>query len=271
MSGDGSGESRTREMRRRDLLRVPAALAGGLALTACGPGNLNLVERREPGSPLATAPPGSPGASPAEAQVPVTPPEDLMREHGVLKRILLIYQEGIRRIDGGRPVPAHELNAGARLIRSFIEQYHEELEEKYVFPPLVKAGKLTDTVAVLRLQHRRGRVLTGRIIDATGGSSPAATPGFAGTPGTRSPRDLGADMAAFIRMYEPHEAREDTVVFPAFRDVVPPARFRELGEIFEDEEQRRFGPSGFTGVVNQVADIEKSLGIYNLSQFTPRV
>ncbi|MFF3671793.1 hypothetical protein [Microtetraspora malaysiensis] len=36
-------------------------------------------------------------------------------------------------------------------------------------------------------------------------------------------------------------------------------------------EHRRFGTSGFTGVVNQVADIEKSLGIYNLSQFTPRV
>ncbi|MFF4778505.1 hemerythrin domain-containing protein [Microtetraspora fusca] len=255
-------------MRRRDLLRVPAALAGGLALAACGPGNLNLVEGRATGSP---SPPGSPGASPSEAQVPVTPPEDLMREHGVLKRILLIYREGIRRIDAGQPVPAHELNAGARLIRSFIEQYHEELEEKYVFPPLVKAGKLTDTVSVLRLQHRRGRVLTGRIIDATGGSSPSPTPGAAGTPGTRSPRDLVASMAAFIRMYEPHEAREDTVVFPEFRDVVPPARFKELGEIFEDEEHRRFGPSGFTGVVSQVADIEKSLGIYDLSQFTPRV
>ncbi|WP_222708901.1 hypothetical protein [Nonomuraea sp. C10] len=39
-------------------------------------------------------------------EVPVTPPEDLMREHGVLKRILLIYREGIRRINAGEPVPA---------------------------------------------------------------------------------------------------------------------------------------------------------------------
>ncbi|WP_067177706.1 hemerythrin domain-containing protein [Microtetraspora niveoalba] len=250
-------------MGRRELLRVPAALAGGLALTACGPTTLRLVETHD--APPDPAPSGSAKPPASEAQVPVTPPEDLMREHGVLKRILLVYREGIRRIDRGEPVPARELNAGARIIRTFIEQYHEELEEKYVFPALTRAGKLTDTVSVLDLQHKRGRVLTARILKATGGSPAAASPG------TRGRRDLVADMSAFIRMYEPHEAREDTVVFPAFRDVVPPARFTELGEIFEDEEHRRFGARGFEGVVDQVADIEKALGIYDLSQFTPRV
>ncbi|SDL81112.1 Hemerythrin-like domain-containing protein [Nonomuraea jiangxiensis] len=190
-----------------------------------------------------------------------------MREHGVLKRILLIYREGIRRIEAGEPVPARELNAGARLIRSFIEEYHERLEERYVFPPLVQAGKLTDVVPVLVRQHQRGRVVTGRIIDATG--TPAAGPTGTGSPAPGRQR-LVADMTAFIRMYEPHEAREDTVVFPALRDVVPPRRFLEMAEIFEDEEHRRFGQAGFTGVVNQVADIEKALGIYDLAQFTPR-
>ena len=77
------------------------------------------------------------------------------------------------------------------------------------------------------------------------------------------------DVLAFIRMYEPHEAREDTVVFPALRDVVPPKEFRELAERFEDEEHQRFGQAGFQGVVERVADIEKSLDIYDLSQFTP--
>ena len=43
-------------------------------------------------------------------------------------------------------------------------------------------------------------------------------------------------MSAFVRMYEPHEAREDTVVFPALRDVLPAPKFRELAETFEDEE-----------------------------------
>ena len=35
-----------------------------------------------------------------------------------------------------------------------------------------------------------------------------------------------------------------------------------------DHVAQRFGEAGFRGVVDRVADIEKSLGIYDLSQFT---
>jgi hemerythrin-like domain-containing protein len=192
--------------------------------------------------------------------VPVTPPEDLMREHGVLKRILLIYREGLRRLDAGDQLPAQELNAGAAIIRSFIEDYHEQLEEQHVFPKLEKAGKLADVTAVLRTQHARGRVLTDRVLAATS-AAPALDQAKRG--------DLARDLSAFIRMYEPHEAREDTVVFPTLRQVVPAKEFRDMADIFEDEEHRRFGQAGFEGVVDKVADIEKSLGIYDLSQFTP--
>ncbi|MDT5350985.1 MAG: hypothetical protein QOH91_4272 [Mycobacterium sp.] len=182
-----------------------------------------------------------------------------MREHGVLKRVLLIYREGIRRLQAGDEAPVQALNAGAGIIRSFIEDYHEQLEEQHVFPKLEQAGKLTDITAVLRTQHQRGRAVTERVLAATTG---AAAP-------DRPARDgLVADMSAFIRMYEPHEAREDTVVFPALRDMVPAKEFRDMAELFEDEEHRRFGQAGFQGVVDKVADIEKSLGIYDLSQFT---
>jgi hemerythrin-like domain-containing protein len=252
---DVTGNDSAPGMARRDLLRVPAALAGGLAVTACGP-----VDKVRANAPVQTRPPREDFRK--EGEAPVTPPEDLMREHGVLKRVLLIYREGIRRIDGGQPVPGQALQAGAHIIRSFIEDYHERLEERYVFPRLVKSGKLTDIVPVLLLQHQRGRALTTRILDATRASA---------SPGTHARRDLATAMSAFVGMYEPHEAREDTVVFPALRDVVPAKEFSELGEVFEEEEHRLFGASGFTGVVGQVADIEKTLGIYDLAKFTPQV
>ncbi|MET8993113.1 hemerythrin domain-containing protein [Nonomuraea wenchangensis] len=229
-------------VRRRNVLGLPVALACGTVVpAACATSTPATIRKK------------------AEEEVPVTPPEDLMREHGVLKRILLIYREGMRRIGAGEAVPIRPLRAGAGIIRTFIEEYHEELEERYVFPRLVRAGKLTDTVSVLVRQHQRGRVLTGRILDVTARPVPKRARG-----------DLAADLAAFVRMYEPHEAREDTVVFPAMREVVPPKEFSEMAETFEDEEHRRFGPAGFTGVVGQVADIEKTLGIYDLNQFTPR-
>ena len=79
-----------------------------------------------------------------------------MREHGVLKRVLMIYREGIQRIQAGEQDPIHAINSGAAIIRRFIEDYHEQLEEQYVFPKLEQAGKLTDITTVLRTQHQRG-------------------------------------------------------------------------------------------------------------------
>ncbi|MFV4137395.1 hypothetical protein ACNJNN_21205, partial [Mycobacterium tuberculosis] len=40
--------------------------------------------------------------------------------------------------------PAPALNESAQIIRRFIEDYHGQLEEQYVFPKLEQAGKLTD-------------------------------------------------------------------------------------------------------------------------------
>jgi hemerythrin-like domain-containing protein len=76
-------------------------------------------------------------------------------------------------------------------------------------------------------------------------------------------------MQAFIRMYRPHEAREDTVLFPALRSVVSPNEFDAMGEDFERDERQKFGEDGFERMVNQVADLERDLGINDLSKFTP--
>ena len=71
-------------------------------------------------------------------------------------------------------------------------------------------------------------------------------------------------------MYRPHEAREDTVLFPAFRSVVSGHEYDALGEDFEKKEDELFGQDGFFKVVDQVAQLEKKLGIFELSQFTPK-
>jgi hypothetical protein len=72
-------------------------------------------------------------------------------------------------------------------------------------------------------------------------------------------------------MYNPHEAREDTVLFPAFRGIVSAHEFAALGEDFEKQEHELFGADGFEKVVDRVAEIEKKLGIYELAQFTPKI
>jgi hypothetical protein len=72
-------------------------------------------------------------------------------------------------------------------------------------------------------------------------------------------------------MYEPHEAREDTVLFPAFHELVSKHEYDALGEDFEKKENQLFGGEGFEKNADAVAALEKKLGIYDLAQFAPKV
>jgi len=80
---------------------------------------------------------------------------------------------------------------------------------------------------------------------------------------------LAESLRAFIGMYSPHEAREDTVLFPAFQKIVTSHEYDSLGEDFEKKEHELFGEDGFEKMVDRVAGIETKLGIYRLEQFIP--
>ncbi len=130
-----------------------------------------------------------------------------------------------------------------------------------MFPRFEKANQLTDLVQILRRQHQAGR----RVTDAIMQLSKSATR-------TDNQNQKLIDLLlAFNTMYRPHEAREDTVLFPAFRKIVSQHEYDSLGEEFENNEYKMFGKDGFETMVNKVAAIEKSLGIYELAQFTPKL
>ncbi len=69
-----------------------------------------------------------PANSKGEVEEEISAPEDLMREHGVLNRILLIYEEGLRRLRANEDVPPEMFHRPATLVRKFVEEYHEKLE-----------------------------------------------------------------------------------------------------------------------------------------------
>jgi hemerythrin-like domain-containing protein len=205
---------------------------------------------------------GAPNLRSAEKEEEeVSPAEDLMREHGVLKRVLLVYREAIRRIEAGEDLPGDALADSAKIIRSFIEDYHEKLEEDFLFPRFEKAKQLVELVRVLREQHQAGR----RVTDMT---LSLAKSGALKNAGDRL--KFADSLRQFVRMYEPHEAREDTVLFPALRKIISRHEYDALGEDFEKKEHELFGEDGFEKMVDRVASIEKTLGIHDLAQFTPK-
>ena len=205
-------------------------------------------------------------ATPALANVPqaqqpeVSPTEDLMREHGVLNRILLVYDECVRRLTEKELIGPKVIADSAELIRTFIEEYHEKIEEEHIFPRFRKAGKLVELVDTLQKQHEVGRRVTTRIQKIAQGPLQSDT----------DRKQMRQELQAFIKMYRPHEAREDTVLFPALHEIVTRKEFDSMGDQFEEIERKTFHGKGFEKARDKIAEIEKSLGIYELAEFTPK-
>ena len=189
--------------------------------------------------------------------IPLT--EDLMREHGVLNRILLIYEEIIRRIHNDKDFAVGIIKQTADITQSFIENYHEKLEEMYIFPLFEKHTKKTRLINTLKEQHNKGREITAHIQKLSSGHFLTL----------KQKKQLRRLLRKYIKMYRPHEAREDTVLFPKIRSLISNEEFEKLSNTFEDFEDKMFGKNGFKTILHQIENIEQHLGIYALEQFTP--
>ena len=205
--------------------------------------------------PALVAAPALSGCSGEDEEVGAV--EDLMREHGVLRRAILVFRESGARIRAGQTVDAAALQRTAQLFREFGEEYHEKkLEEAHIFPALRKAGGDAGAmVDVLIAQHNRGREIITYVLSASRGAAV-------------NDEKVAAALESFERMYAHHAAREDTVIFPAWKKAIGEHAVNEMGEKFEDIEKQQFGGDGFDKAVKRIGDIEQTLGMADLAQFT---
>ncbi len=190
----------------------------------------------------------------------VSPTEDLMREHGVIRRVLNIYAEVAQRIETKNQAPDPTiLIDSAKLVRDFGEDYHERmLEDFYIFPDVRKAGGANEAlVNVLLAQHQRGRTITDYIREVGSRGKVAA-----------DAKPLARALSSFVRMYNAHAAWEDTVVFPAWKALQPKAKLEEFAAKFEDIEHEKLGKDGFENAVARVAGLEQAAGLGDLALFT---
>lgn len=191
----------------------------------------------------------------------VTATEDLMREHGVLRRALLVYSAGAAKLrTNSSSLPPDALQKTAKLFRAFGEEYHEKkLEEAYIFPAVKKVGgEAASYPDILVAQHNRGREITDYIISVTQGAKL----------GTSNAEALAKSLEAFVLMYRNHAAREDTIIFPAWKQTMTGKQLDEMNDKFEDIEHEQFGEDGFEDAVKQISAIESTLGLADISQFT---
>jgi hemerythrin-like domain-containing protein len=241
---------------RRDFLHGSAIVGTGLLLTSCGRRNMANTEQTS--------------SKPDENKIggEVTATEDLMREHGVLRRALLVYSAAAMKLrSNSSSVAPDALQKTAKLFKAFGEEYHEKkLEEAYIFPAVKKVGgEAASYPDILVAQHNRGREITDYIISVTQGAKFGAS----------NAEDLAKTLEAFVLMYRNHAAREDTVIFPAWKQTMTNKQLDEINDKFEDIEHEQFGVDGFEDAVKQISAIESGLGLADISQFTapppPRV
>ena len=182
-----------------------------------------------------------------------------MREHGVLRRALLVYALAAPKLrTDPASVPPAALHQTAVLFRQFGEDYHERrLEEPIIFPAVKgRSGELAQYVDTLLAQHQRGREVTDFIMSRTGGHK------------LSDPRGLPEALDSFVLMYQEHSAREDTIIFPAWHKSLSQSDYEKMGDKFEDIERQQFGYDGFGDAVNQIGAIEQELNVADLAQFT---
>jgi len=229
---------------RRELLQNSLAFgAAGFGVT--GATSVTLLGQRAP-----------------KKEPEVTATEDLMREHGVLRRAVLVFQEVVPKLrQNAAGVDAAALQQAAKLFRTFGEDYHERmLEEQHIFPLIRKESKAMSVYAdVLIEQHNRGREVTDYVLAVTNGpriSVARAEP-------------LAKVFETFVLMYQNHAAREDTIVFPAWKRNFTDKQLDEVGDQFEDIEHKMFGKDGFEDAEKKIRKIEAELGFADLAQFTP--
>ena len=212
---------------RRDLLKYAAAAAALVAAPA------RAQERR-------VVAPAAP-----------TPNEDLMQEHGLVSRVILIYRRSIELAEANRPFHPEQVAGAARVIARVIHGHHEVEEEELMFPALEKPRELHMLVEVLRGQHRAARALTNRI-----GLEIA-------DPGRRS--QAFRAMREFSGMYEAHGAYENSIVYPAFRQAVGPERYQELAAVWAKNERKLRGSLG--DYLSALAKAEQAMDL-DLAQYT---
>jgi len=202
------------------------------------------------------------GPAPGEAEEKeVTATEDLMREHGILRRALLVYQESVTKLrQDAAAFPADALEKTAQLFRVFGEDYHEKrLEEGYIIPLIKKVqGPVAAYGDMLLAQHARGREITDYLLSVSKADRIA----------TNQVENVAKTLESFVRMYEHHAAIEDTVVFPAWKAATGSEEYDQLNDKFEDIENEVLGNDGFESALKRMEEIEAGLGLANLDMFT---
>jgi len=186
--------------------------------------------------------------------------EIVARQHGVLYRAVAVLEEIMGAMDARMDLPPEIIGGTVEIVRLFIVDHHQQLEEKFIYPVFDAAGKMNALVGVLREQHAAGSQLIGTLKGLCVEFS---------AKDLEKRRTMGSAIHQFSRMYRAHADREDTALFPLLRPIMLPKAYAELSSACQKAESEFQGENGFEETIRKLTDYENILGIGDLATFTP--
>lgn len=191
----------------------------------------------------------------------ITPVEILARHHGAIYRAVAVLEEIRGGMNARMDLPPEMIGGTVEIIRTFVMDIHQQMEEKYIFPVFDAQGKMSGLVGVLREQHAAGA----RLIEILRG----LCDGFSAKD-LEKRRTMASAIHLLSRMCRAHAEWEDTALFPLLRSIVPPKSFAELSSVLYRTESELLGQNGFDEIIRKLNGYENILGIGDLASYTPR-
>lgn len=170
------------------------------------------------------------------------------RQHAAVTRIILIYDEILKRLKNNETYPPEALSQTAIISRTFMQDYHEKLEEGLIFPRFDKAYRHVDLVHVLKRQHELGNQALNTLLADIELGSPDKT-------------KIADSIKTIIQLYSPHKDREDVVLLTDLKTILTPGEYEEVWQELQKKEKEHFGEHGFKNLEDKIEEIETSLGI----------
>lgn len=200
-----------------------------------------------------------PGHPPQDASTAI---EILACQHGVICRAVAILEEIKGGMDALMDLPPEIIGGTAEIVRLFVINHHQQMEEKHIYPVFYEAGKMSGLIGALRKQHAAGSRLIDIILGLSSGFS---------AKDMEKRRRMGSAIHLFSRMYRAHAAMEDTAVFPLLRRMMTPKAYAELSSGLVRDEAGFQGQNGFDETIRKLTDYENILGIADLASSTPNI
>jgi hemerythrin-like domain-containing protein len=185
--------------------------------------------------------------------------EGLLREHGVLDRILMLYETVIGQMAQGQAANVGIIAQATYVMRQYLEDHHAPFEHQYIYGLAAKNQKLPGIVNELIKQHKISRQLTDRIRKlATEAGSNA-----------EQNKELITLCRAQVNMMRPHAAMEATLIFPALDRMG--AEAEKLHNMVGQRDKEQFGGDALQIFGSRMDQLEAQVGINDIKQFTPQI